>query len=118
MLSDSFDDLEKDLFVALRRFGWTIPQTEEEVEKAEKEIERNLVTLPGSLRDPSTLLDKLHNLPQPSVHESSVPDDATVEHLARAAREAGEITPEVEERMRQDRKAAEDKNQHGSKGTK
>ena len=118
MLSDSFDDLEKELFEALKRFGWTIPQTEREVEKAEEEIERNLVTLPNSLRDPSKLLDKLHNPSQPLTHRSSLTDSTTMEQLARAAREGGEITPEVEERMRHDRKAAEEKKQNGSQGTK
>ncbi|MCI0458581.1 MAG: hypothetical protein L0Z62_16580 [Gemmataceae bacterium] len=97
--------LERLAFETLKSLGWLIPQTPADVARAEAELASDSVELPESLRDPFAILDTCPpKRPEPA---PATPDEETAELLARAAREGGEIPPEVEERMRQDRAKAE-----------
>jgi hypothetical protein len=112
MSLDQFEKIEREVFKTLERLGWSIPLSEDEVARAEKEQEKNPVELPKGMEDPTRLLEKIKTSPPVVTNSPSVPK-FTEENLARAAREGGEITPDVEERMRQDRKEAEDQSRHG-----
>jgi hypothetical protein len=85
-----------------------MPQGEEEVAAAEGDLAVRGTPLPPALRDPSAVFGgRASPLPlreAPGLGHSAEARQA----LARAAREAGRITPEIEQRMRRDRKAAED----------
>jgi len=102
------DDVSPDVQAALRSLGWTAPQCEEDVLAAESELATQRLPLPEKLQDPKAVFDGAteHGETPPSVLRfPGDPDiDAT---LARAAREGGHITPEIEEVMRRDREAAE-----------
>jgi len=102
-------DIEQAVFEAMRLGGWILPQTPEEVLQAEKGLSESPVTLPEGLTDPYAVLER----PRRTIHlggQTGARPDTSVEHnLAQAAREGGEIPPEVRERMRNDRRAAEGK---------
>jgi len=113
MSTDRFEDIERKVFRTLARLGWGIPLSEEEVAKAEGELEKSPVDIPIGLEDPSRLLKKIdsNQLVTKSLGHT---DPGTVDNLARAAREGGEIPPDVEERMKHDRDLAESKNRDGA----
>ena len=97
--------------------GWVVPTREEDVLCTEPDLAASPVTLPERLRDMNSVFEGVErSLPQVKI-SPFVPDNPRVDAaLARAAREAGRLTPEVEERMRRDRKAAQDereKDDHG-----
>jgi hypothetical protein len=105
--------LERELLLAIRAEGWLAPETEQEVLEAEKTLAAERITMPTSLDHPRGLLYRADgartiHLPQPKIESAE-----ETENLARAAREGGKISPEVEERMKKDRDAAE-----GKSGTK
>lgn len=103
------EQLEREVFEALRQEGWILPETEQEVRLAEEDLERAPVVLPPELSDPS---DVLKRVGQPVRFKSLAPgagDQRIESDLARAARESGTIPPDVEERMRRDRQEAERK---------
>ena len=90
---------------AMADLGWLIPRSEEEVAAAEAAPAARTVEIPEALRDPRRVLDRPHSSGRRYV---PLPASADVEAaLARAAREAGHLTPEIERRMRLDRQAAE-----------
>lgn len=97
---------EQDVQAALVAMGWAPPGAEQEVDTVEAELRENPVELPAELAD----ADAVFNRPAPEADPTvlrlpDAPDiDAT---LARAAREGGTVTPEIEELMRRDREAAE-----------
>jgi hypothetical protein len=93
------------LYDAMRRKAWLLPQTEEEVIAAEQELEQHPVELPLELRDPMAVLrgEQRHNnllALDADQHEES-------EELARAARGGKPLSPEIERLMQEDRDAAE-----------
>lgn len=100
-------DFEGAVFDAMRRAGWILPQTVEDVLRAEQELDQSAVQLPSRLADPYAILDG----PSRALRlggRSGAPDDQSVEeNLAQAAREGGTIPPTVQEQMRKDRDAAE-----------
>ena len=102
---------------ASRFLGWVVPTSEKEVLIAERDLDANPVILPERLRDPKDLFDQPGRSAPQTGMLAHFPDNPQVgATLARAAREAGRLTPEVEERMQRDRKAAEerqDKDRHG-----
>lgn len=51
--------LEDQIYDALRARGWIIPQTDEDVMRTEVDIERNPISLPPELADPSEIIRKL-----------------------------------------------------------
>ncbi len=107
--------LEREVHDALKRLGWVIPQSEDQVRAAEAEQAGRGAPLPASIADPAKVLGRR---PGGAELKLSVfqPGPADQENLARAAREGGKIPPEIEERMRRDRQAAEEafeREEHG-----
>lgn len=102
------DRLLEQVASALRSMGWLLPVREHEVADAEAELAASPVALPPSLQDPAAVLSPIARAGavEPTVLEfpGSPAVDAT---LSRAAREGGRLTPDIEERMRRDRQAAE-----------
>lgn len=110
-------DLNEKIYRALKEKGWLPPETEEEVRQAEKRLKEKSDEVPESVSDPVPLLEKLDQQEEATSRqeeETVVPfpwKERTKEasqELARAAREGKEIPPEVEEKMREDRKQAEE----------
>ena len=99
-------ELLGDVHAALTSLGWIPPQSEADVARAEQELAA--AELPDALADAKAVFERpvapsRANIPcLPSAADPYI--DAT---LARAAREGGPIAPEIEERMRRDRGAAE-----------
>ena len=91
---------------ALERDGSLIPVSPEAVARAEAELENDEIELPTSL----ATFDKALERANENRHVKCVPlklDASMEENLARAAREGGKISPDVEARMQKDRAAAE-----------
>lgn len=100
-------NVEQHAYEAMRLLGWIIPTTEDDVERAEAMLTTEKIDLPQQLKDPYQLLESLDS-DCPSFDPEPVAADVDVEeNLARAAREGGTILPEIEQRMRRDRQAAE-----------
>ena len=97
-------DIEKLTYEAMRYYGLIPPMTLDEVARVEAEFDD--IELPASLRDPNEILSRLDNDAVDQPH-STIPVDTinvdAVRNLARAAREGGDISPEVEQRMREDK---------------
>jgi hypothetical protein len=102
-------DIEGLTHDALRALGWLVPQSLADVERAEQEMLANPLPLPEVLADPYQVFENLEQSRRP-VLKLQVPSTPAVEDaLARVAREGGQISPEVEEQMQRDRRAAEQK---------
>jgi len=82
-----------------------VPVTAEQVRQAEQTLAGQTIPLSASLRDPQAVFDRPVSAPATIVFSTSGDIDAT---LARAAREAGHITSEIQERMHHDRQAAQE----------
>jgi hypothetical protein len=99
--------LERQVFEAMRSLGRIIPTSEEDVERAEALLAKECVGLPEELKDPYQTLESMDS-DCPSFEAKCQPANEQVEaNLARAAREGGAILPEIEQRMRRDRRDAE-----------
>ena len=108
--SEEFAELELQVYEAFLARGWIIPQTEADVSRAEAEMAAGeCKELPFRLRDPYAVLRRASEGRAKVLSLQPAEDDETPEHMARAAREGKDIPPEIEERMRQDRAAAERK---------
>lgn len=100
--------LEREIYRAMRAEGWLAPETIPEVLAAEKSLEVEQINvsdasferLRARLRRSGT--GQLIQLKSPSFAASDFSDN-----LARAARDGGDVSPEVELRMKKDRDAAE-----------
>lgn len=97
-------DLEQLAFDAMRRCGMFLPLTVDEVAAIESELP--YIILPFGPSDPTSLLasldsvdrdDDLLTLPFPTA------DTDTTRNLARAAREGGPLSAEIERRMAEDK---------------
>lgn len=99
---------DNELLRAMHKAHWFVPETAEEVAKAEAEIGDAVMDRPTSFQNPLNLLKQEMRLNYVNFISSNDNDEVT-EGLARAAREGGVISPEVEERMKRDRDAAESK---------
>lgn len=100
--------IEDSVYRVLRSQGLLAPETVDEVFAAEREIAGEQVTLPEGLRD----CDRVFQQKRPL--SSSRPLFATAspetrENLACAARGSCEVSPEVEQRMRDDRQREEER---------
>jgi hypothetical protein len=100
-------NLERKVHEAMRSLGWIIPTTEGDVARAESMLSKEPLELPEELKDPYQILETMNSDCSPSDPDSSPVDPEVEENLARAAREGGVIQPEIEQRMRRDRQAAE-----------
>jgi hypothetical protein len=102
--------LDELVFQTLSDRGEVIPQTVEEVARAEKYLEQHPPTVPESLWDPRRLLEsiKARKCERASkvVQFPGSPATKVEEELAWAARNGTEITPEIKDRMRQNRAKA------------
>lgn len=105
-------DLERKIYATLRAKGLIIPITAEEVLDAEALMKGNMIELPEELRDPEVILNRSKQKLSIKFSPLSSSNKETEENLARAAREDGNISPEIEERMRKDREAAEKKHKN------
>ncbi len=104
----NIQNLESDVYYAGACLGWIVPRDDEEVSQAEAELAKNPVRLPVELASPGAIADggaRPAAASTPSLQYPEAPD--IQQNLARAAREGGIISPEVEEMMRRDRQAAE-----------
>lgn len=105
---------ERDLHDAMRALGWVVPECDADVARAEDALSADPVALPEALQDARAVFegrsDPSRAAPARLPLSGSRYIDAT---LARAAREGGTITPEVEQTMRRDREAAERDAQDG-----
>jgi hypothetical protein len=90
------------LAAALRRLGMAMPETVAEVAAAEEWLKQHPVALPPAILDPKAVLRGPRRFELRRVQNADQAGE-TLEHLARAAREGGVISEEIEERMRQDR---------------
>ncbi len=99
--------LENDLYDAMRNVGSIIPQTIEDVAKAEKELESEQIDLPKTITNPDKLFDKTVCGRRFSGFVDNNYNAEMEENLAQAARERGKISEEVLEKMKKDRKKAE-----------
>lgn len=108
----SVTEFDKDVYEALRAAGWMFPETPIEVEKIEQELAENSVELPEHLADAA----RVFNMIRPPLADNNVDkvlpfprSNEISSNLARAAREGGNISKDIAERMQQDRKKARDK---------
>jgi hypothetical protein len=100
--------LEQEVLQAMREEAWLAPETEAEVLEAEASLAANHL----AIQTPEHPRDLLHQALKIRTTQSArpTPDNTKVsENLARAAREGGVISPETNERMKEDRDAAERK---------
>src|SRR5262245_23316738 len=99
--------LERQVYDAMRSLGFIVPTTEADVERAELLLAEQPVALPAELRNASQAIEAL-GCECPASKAELGPATKDVElNLARAAREGGAICPEIEQRMRRDRRDAE-----------
>lgn len=102
------EDLVSDVHQALKSIGWTIPECEDDVRRAEAELSGSATPLPKSLTDAGAVFDRRPGssniTPKPL---AASPVYEVEDNLARAARQGGTIPPEIEQRMRRDREDAE-----------
>lgn len=101
----SSENMERDLYDALRTTGRLMPLSEEDVQRLEAEMraeddieDEEFVVPPPILR---------RKLKPPARIISLKKKDMIGPSLARAAREGSDISPEVEAQMQKDREAAE-----------
>jgi hypothetical protein len=118
---ESQDAVNKDLLdginEAMTSLGWTVPQCEDDVRRAEERLDEAPAPLPASLEDPNVVFNRPDDQTRAEPDVVLFPSDPLIEeNLARAAREGGPIPPEIEERMRRDREAAEREDNHAEDG--
>lgn len=107
MTNTSDPNMERQLHHALETLGWLIPTTPDRIELAEHEAHAEC--LPGLLRDPDHLLQRLQSDRLHARLLGNLSNGGASKNLARAAREGKIIPGDVEERMRADRERAEEK---------
>ena len=93
---------------AMRSLGWTVPLRAEDVLSAEADLAEHAPDLPEELRDAERVFERAGPRAEAARLVLPFPADADIDAtLARAAREGGRLTGEIEEAMRRDREAAE-----------
>ena len=107
-------DFDGDVFDALTAAGWMFPETPAEVQQVEQELEQTPVHLPKHLANASSVFGRINR--PPVNKDMTCPlqfprDQEIAKGLARAARDGGDISQDLADRMRRDRlKAQEDEN--------
>lgn len=101
------EELEAEVFDAIRALGWAIPENEEEVKRAEAELAQEPVDVPDALRNADAVWNRVGHQEAGRQPSAFACNRVVLENLARAAREGGALTPEVEAQMRRDREQAE-----------
>jgi hypothetical protein len=110
--AEPFDEHDAKILAALEKMGAVIPITLEAVKLAEEYLDKNPISLPAHLQDPHSVFGETTSQnggkkDRKVVSFVSPYRDAVEQDLARAARKGGEISPEIEEKMRRDREQAE-----------
>lgn len=103
---DATDAIARAVDDAMRSVGWTLPQDEDAVAAAERDLADHLVDLPDSLTDATHTFDRAA-APDVTLRLPAAANPDIDAALARAAREGRSIPPHIEQRMREDRAAAE-----------
>lgn len=103
------------VFRALLATGAIVPETVEEVRRAEKMPVSDADALPSDLRDSAAALLRRKGMRE-TADEKVVPMPVsvyaeTLDELRRAARKGDEISTEIEDRMRANRRRARDERQ-------
>jgi|SRR5579883_1320989 len=111
-LSD--DDADRLIYEAFCVGGAFVPQTPEEVARAEADFDEESVELPDSLRDPLSIL-KRKNAPRTEPRRSPHIDQSAVDSLACAARNGGDVSLDVEAAMNKDEEDAEGEPENDAK---
>ncbi len=106
-LPDPDEKAEALLYEYYVRTGRIIPQTPEDVARAETEDEGKPVALPAKLRNPDLFGQAPYDTAPHALRAPITAPSASVQNLARAAREGGTISPKTEEKMERDRAEAE-----------
>ncbi len=101
------DALNRELHRLMTSSDWTAPQTEDDVTRAEAELVDARAELPMGLRDPADVFERETSDEVSGIVPPAMERDVDAA-LRRAAREGGRLTPEIEQRMKRDRQAAED----------
>lgn len=101
--------LESEILRAMRAEGWLVPETAEEVLEAERALSCNETHQVSRSIPPRELLSSSGKVRVIRSERHVMPGLEVSENLARAAREGGELSSEIEERMKRDRDAAEAK---------
>lgn len=103
------DDLHEALREAMLDLGWIPPTTEQEFADFQAELEASPPELPpelSAIKDP-TEAPRFSPEAAPSI--IPFPQTEVQQNLARAACRGGQISPEIQARMRQDRAKSEGK---------
>lgn len=108
------DDADRLIYEAFCANGAFVPQTPEEVARAEADFDEESVELPDSLRDPLAIL-KRQNAPRAEPKRSPHIDQSAVDNLACAARNGGDVSPDVEAAMNKDEEDTEGEPENGAK---
>ena len=105
---DNDEALTGEVSRSLADLGWLVPQTEDDVARAEAALADDPPELPDTLEDPAAVFDGPDPTGAAPERIAQFPDNSDTDAgLARAAREAGRITGEIEDAMRRDRQAAQ-----------
>ena len=106
------------MYAAMKSLGWIVPECERDVRHAAETLSVAAEGLPQALSDAGAVFDgKAADGGAPPHPVAPASDMRVDEHLARAAREGGTISPEIEARMRRDRQAAEKRQDDGDDGS-
>ena len=107
--------LTAEVYHALNSDGQLIPQSDPDVIAAEQRLAAGPVELPTALQGPAAVFER--TAPDSDTNVIAFPAKTDVDAtLRRAAREGGHLTPEVEQRMQDDRRRAQqeqDDTDHG-----
>lgn len=110
----SEDDLDRLVYESLCSEGKFVPQSPDEVAEAEAALDESAVELPASLRDPLAIL-KAKRPAWSVIRPVPLDDVSAVENLSCAARNGGELSPEVKAAMDEDEIAADQEPENGAK---
>jgi hypothetical protein len=99
------------IYEAIRQDGWSIPTDEASVATAEARMENYMPTLPERLRHPE-FPSASKKMPWPGKVVPLWDSFVLSAPMARAAREGGSVSPEIEKIMKRDREIAEQKLRH------
>jgi hypothetical protein len=111
-LSD--DEIDRLVYEAMCRAGKFVPQTPEEVAEVEAKLNESAVELPASLRDPLAIL-KAKRPSRSVLRQPPQVDVSAIENMSCAARNGGEISPEVEKVMDEDEQTADRESENDAK---
>ena len=101
--------LDREILHAMHDEDWLAPETEEAVKRAEARLAGEKITVPTSFEHPRDLLRRSGKIRIIRRSDRNSQSDEAREDLARAARQGGTMSPEIEERMKADRDRAENK---------